>query len=157
MHPWDRFQRKSPGEQLSEPRAIELLLFQRDKELRPARVSPGSTAKPFTLKVRNARNTAQPRPNAPLLKRLVRHPFKMYGVQGKRTAVRSPVPWAELKRDRLQSVFRAAQADRGQLIFGNPVRAYDRIPAVPALPTVDQWLASAAPAPRRAPPAGGVG
>ena len=142
MHPWDRFHRKAPGEQLSKPRSLEVLLFERDKELRPPRVSPGSTAKPFVLKVRSARNTAQPRPNAPLLKRLVRHPFKMYGSQGRRTVVRSAVPWSELQRVRLVSAFRSAQADRGQIIFGNPVRGYDRLPRVPKLPTIADWLAS---------------
>ena len=142
MHPWDRFHRKSPGEQLTEPRALELQLFKRDKELRPPRVALGSTAKPFVLKVRSSRNTAQPRPNAPLLKRLVRHPFQMFGVQGKRTVMRPPVPWSDLQRSRLASVFKLAQADRGQIIFGNPVRGFDRRPRVRVRPTVEQWLES---------------
>jgi hypothetical protein len=152
MHPWDRFHRKSPGQQLTEPRVLELQLFKRDKELRPPRVSPGSTAKPFVLKLRTSRNTAQPRPNAPLLKRLVRHPFQMFGVQGKRIAMRTAVPWKELRRERLASAFKTAQVERSPLMFGNPVRGFDRHPRIVAIPTVQEWLDSCSP--RRAPKPG---
>jgi hypothetical protein len=119
-------------------------LFERDVEPAPSATRAGETVKLSETKVRPLKNLAKTSPNAPLLKRLVRYPFKLSGTQGKRSSWRTALQADERKREPRQSPAMIVRSERDPLIVGNPVRTLAHRPSREALPTVDAWLASGA-------------
>lgn len=142
MHPWERLQRRFPGEGLGEPSALGAVLLEREAEPTPSATRAGETVKLSENKVRPLKNLAKTSPNAPLLKRLVRYPFKLSGTQGKRSSWRTALQADERRREPRLSPTMIVRSERDPLIVGNPVRTLSHHPAREALPTVDAWLAS---------------
>jgi hypothetical protein len=153
MHPWDRLHRPSPGQRLSEPRDLEAQLWSRDREFRePHRVLSEGKALP-ERKVRNTRNTVEARPNAPLLKRIMRSPFALVPERQKRQTFRGVVPWADLHRERLVSFGTLLAEAHPRVEFNSPIAtlAADRRIQRDVRPGIQSWLASGHPA-RPVPP-----
>lgn len=141
MHPWDRLQRRVVGEQLWEPRALELALAARDRDAKPQRVACGEKAVLREATVRRNGHLARPAPNAPLLKRVARYPYALHTERPRKLELRSGVPWADLERDPLPSMRAWGVAEREGRSFANPVplvmalRRHDR-PRI----TAEEWL-----------------
>jgi hypothetical protein len=102
-------------------------------------VGENRTAPAFTVKM--IARVADVRPNAPLLKRLVRHPYRMEGVRGKRSVFRGQIPWADLHREAIHTIASWMGDLRVPAAIGNPVRGLDRrlIARERRLP-VESWL-----------------
>lgn len=147
MHPWDRLRRTIPGERQFEPRGLVVQLYGRDKELRTPRVVLGEKFALAQPKTRNNTHVAEPRPNAPLLKRIVRYPYAMDGVRGTRKPMRDAVPWKDLERAPLPNLGEWLAQDRQAPSFPNPVIAGQglRLIARKPLPTVAEWLSEPVP------------
>jgi hypothetical protein len=103
MHPYDRLQRAIVGESLAEVRPLVALLVGRDR-VRPAREpKSGAVVKLRETQVRAIRRTANPAPNAPLLKRMMRSRYSEPTGRGRREGYREAVPWELARRERLVS------------------------------------------------------
>lgn len=104
---------------------------------------------------RNAR-IVEPEPNAPLLIRIVRYPYKEETHRGRRRRLYDASrerPAAELR----EQPMRSAMVFKGEPIYGNPIRALDIHPApLPAPPPVDDWLAAVGVRPDLPPMPGGA-
>ena len=109
-----RLKRAFPGEHLDDESEGMTALWERDKPLdRPSPVPPRDEAELRTTKVRMVTRLAEAKPNAPLLIRLVRHPYALPTGRGKRVAYRGDEA-AEPANTRVDwhAEVRAALADR---------------------------------------------
>jgi hypothetical protein len=123
MHPWDRLHRPITGQRLAEPRALETGLWARDRELRQPMSSVGEKQFVPDRKTRNNTHVAEARPNAPLLKRIVRHPYPLDPQGRARQVFREAVPWGVLKRDPLQRVKQVLAESYIKAGLPNPIQA----------------------------------
>lgn len=146
MHPWDRLHRATLGERFNELRGLAKQLMERDVDAHQARtILAGVIDKPLVPEttIKRASHLANPRPNAPLLKRVVRHPYAMEGTRGQRYLLRDAVPWAELQRDDVPSIRVVLAEARGEagpkfpspILVGWAARSLDRPRA-----TSEGWL-----------------
>lgn len=142
MHPWERLQRRFPGEGLGDPSVLGVALFEREAEPTPSALRAGDIVKLPETKVRPVKLVVKTSPNAPLLKRLVRYPFKLSGTQGKRSAWRTVLQADERRRAPRMAPAMIVRAERDPLIVGNPLRTLERRPGRAPIPTVDAWLSS---------------
>jgi hypothetical protein len=142
MHPWDRLHRRVTGQDLWEPSGLATDLWARDRELRQPREVPGEKVKSVDFKVKKATKTVEPRPNAPLLKRVVRHPYALGTERGKRSTLREAVPWKMLDREALPSVTTLTRELLEGASLPNPIEVYgsaSRIETRPR-PSAEAWL-----------------
>lgn len=141
MDPRFRLHRRYPGQDLAAPRPGMVRLFAREREARPDRVLAGESVHVTERKTKAPHIKVRPEPNAPLLKRIVRYPYRLHTTQGRRTQVFEPVVVA---RDRAQATppsGRVAAEARGTLPMGNPLRtASTGYRRRGKLPTVEEWL-----------------
>jgi len=141
MDPRHRLHRRYPGQGLCEPRPIELHLWARDRTTQPERTAVGETVHLQEVRVRSVRRKANPRPNAPLLKRLVRYPYRLHTGRPHRRQLVEPFLSARLRVESSMPAARIAQEARGRMVMGNPLRAYPtRLYRRAGLPSVDDWL-----------------
>lgn len=116
-------------------------LASREPPERGTRKVAGETVRSGEHAARAARSLVDPSPNAPLLMRLVLHPFSISPTRGARAACRAPVPWAELKVVRLVGASVLARQDRRREPPGGPLKSMDdRRFERRAVPPVDAWL-----------------
>ena len=142
MDPRDRLKRKYPGEGLSDPRPEMARLGARDKPLREATVIRESSVRVREGKPRRNQHLGKPWPNAPLLKRLVRYPYRQHTASGRRLKVVEPIPWDACRLEGREPVSSALVGLREELKGGSPLRADPAPkPAMPTIPSVDDWLA----------------
>ena len=83
----------------------------------------GEIRGPVARKVRATSSRIQAGPNAPLLKRVIRRPYRLDTERGRRAVHREPVPWAELQRDATPSASSMVFAARARVAFDNPLRS----------------------------------
>ncbi len=142
MHPWDRLHRRVTGQDLGAPRELATTLWSRDREARPPRILAGETVKSVVTKVKAAQNTAKPLPNAPLLKRVVRHPFALETTRGKRSTVREAIPWDLLQREAMPKITELLRELQGGASLPNPILAYGSAARHEPRPRIsaDAWL-----------------
>lgn len=141
MDPRDRLRRRYPGEGLSELSPELSRLRDRDKPLREYKVARETEVKVREGKVRRISKTGQTSPNAPLLKRLVRYPYRQHTVSGRRVAVAEPIPWDALGVEQRPRLAEALADLQSASEWGNPLRLHPAPRAeVPRRPTVAEWL-----------------
>jgi len=93
--------------------------------------------------VRNNRRLVEPEPNAPLLIRIVKYPYRQETHRGRRRKVFEAGVQARSRLEQRELPMRAGRAFKGEPIVGNPIKALDIHPApLAAPPGVDEWLAS---------------
>jgi hypothetical protein len=141
MDPRDRLKRKYPGEGLADPRPEMARLGARDKPLRDAPAIRESKVRVREGKPRRIQNLGKPWPNAPLLKRLVRYPYRQHTASGRRTKIADPIPWDACRLETREPVSTALIELRAALKGGNPLRTEPAPRAgMPVIPSVDDWL-----------------
>jgi hypothetical protein len=87
------------------------------------------------------RKRVDPRPNAPLLKRLVRYPYRLYTGRPHRRRLVEPFTATHLRVEFPMPAARVAREARGRMVMGNPLRAHpSRVWRREGLPSVDDWL-----------------
>ncbi len=119
----DRLDRHVPGTRQTAIRALEEQLFERDRELRAPRKQIGEDFKPTSGETRPNRRTADPHPNAPLLKRLVLYPYVQECAPPKRDKTHDrSIPWDLVKRVATPSTWQQYLEAKPQPIIGNPLR-----------------------------------
>lgn len=126
MHPWDRLHRATLGERFTELRGLAKRLMERDVEPQLARTILADVIdKPLVPEttIKRASHLANPSPNAPLLKRVVRHPYALESTRGQRSLFRSAVPWSDLQRADVPSVRAVLAEARGGAgpLFPSPI------------------------------------
>jgi hypothetical protein len=137
-----RFDRRVPSELPVTGLAFGQRLASREPPERGTRKVAGETLRTGDHATRAARSLVDPSPNAPLLMRLVLHPFAISTTRGARAACRAPVPWGDLKVVRLVGASVLARDDRRREPPGGPLRSMDdRRFSRRAVPSVDAWLA----------------
>lgn len=144
MDPRHRLKRRFPGEDLGDPGPIGRRLLERDREPAPLRQVAGEVLHvPVWGPGRNNRKVADPRPNAPLLIRIVRYPYALKTERGRRhTAFEAGVQKREGLLDR-PYILREAREARGEPVQGNPIKAVPtKVPRLQAVPSVADWLES---------------
>lgn len=141
MHAWDRLHRKFPGQDIGALGVLGERLVTRDREPPPTRTCAGESFNAIVLTVRKNGKVANPKPNAPLLIRIVRYPFGLPTVRGRRTKTREAVPWADLQRARWVSAMVSLRSDRAPVAFPNPVKEYARSLERRLRPSAAAWLA----------------
>lgn len=143
--PLHRLTRPIPGEHvgefLSAPGSGMEQMWERDRPLeRPSPVPARDAAALREARVKMITRTAEVRPNAPLLIRLVRHPYALPPGRGKRVTYRESQAAAEPRADWHAEV-RAAIADRqrtaGSTVEPRPVPFTVRPSAWAVLPDLD--------------------
>lgn len=129
---------------MAEQRPTIARLFEREKEARPERVLAGERVRLRKMTTRTAWIRVRPEPNAPLLKRIVRYPYRLHTTFPRRHKVFEA---AMVKRERVgctRPAARVSQEARGVAVTGNPLRTaptgYRRRGP---LPTVTDWLGGA--------------
>lgn len=140
MHPHDRLRRTYPGERLEQDRPIAERVFTRDQPLREVRSILPEQREQRVRSTRRPKRLADPAPNAPLLKRVVKNPYA--------EEVRRPVRVdsgrsAREAREQLEGrapPMREGTEARGDRPVGGPLKHLDLRPGRAALPTVDDWL-----------------
>lgn len=141
MDPRDRLKRRYPGEGLAELRPGMARLGDRDKPLREVRVARETTVRTRKGTERRMQNLGKPWPNAPLLKRLVRYPYRQHTTDGRRQTIHEPVPWDAARLEERDPVSSALRGLREALRGGSPLRQEPTPrPAMPPVPTLDAWL-----------------
>ena len=94
------------------------------------------------VRERKNRNLAVTEPNAPLLIRIVRDPYRQEVSRGRRVTLFESGLAQRLKVVRPPPVAEVRQA-RGALFQGNPIKALAiHPPPLPPPPSVDEWLAT---------------
>lgn len=120
---------------------VPLRLLERDREPPAPRQVVGERVRVIEGGVRATFKKADPRPNAPLLKRLIRYPYRLYTGRPQRVVVFEPISRAPDRVESLQPAMRGAREALGTLVTGNPLRreptGYQRREG---LPSVDDWL-----------------
>ncbi len=141
MDPRYRLQRRHPGEGLARPHATSVRVLERDRPLRAPRATLGEDFEGRTGKVRLTWRTADPAPNAPLLKRLVRYPYRQEIQRGRRVTLLEGPNRPQKSVDSFASGVREARAWRVRVAFANPLRA-EQPPRVERRerPSVEEWL-----------------
>ena len=140
MDPRVRLDRRVPGQGLAEPPAIVARLWRREDEAKPERVLAGDKLVVRETTIRNNKNLANPRPNAPLLKRIVRYPYRQDNGRPRREQVYEPTVAREpIRSDSFEEL--VATELRYPIALGNPVRILGHAIERRVLPTVDEWLA----------------
>lgn len=142
MHPWERLQRRFPGEGLGDPSHLGEVLLRRDAPLPAEAPRAGQTVKVPDASTRAAQKLGKTAPNAPLLKRLVRYPYQMSGSKGKRAVWREGVPWSDLAREARLAPLVVVRRERDPVVMGSPLRGFERRPAREARLSVESWLGS---------------
>lgn len=145
MHPWDRLHRAAIGDHLNEPRGLEKALFAREKPAPESRTVASKVVASLSLrnsKTKKASHLANPKPNAPLLKRIIRHPYALEGTASRtRVRLREEVPWKDLIHDERPIMAEVLAEFRVEVTNGNPVA---EIMAMRDLnrprPSSDGWL-----------------
>ncbi len=144
MDPRVRLERKYPGEGRFLLSPIEERLLARDREGRAPRREPGQTLRGRVVKIRAVWRTADPTPNAPLLKRIVRYPYRLETTYGRRFRVFEAGMIAREHIHSLPPAARVARAARGEMVWGNPLRQEPPRLARRVIPSVAEWLAGVA-------------
>jgi hypothetical protein len=143
MDPRWRLQRKYPGEGLLDLSPAVTRVADRDRPLKAERATLGSKVTIPAATTRRNGVVVEPRPNAPLLKRLVRYPFALHGTQPRRHTLMEAVPWGAHGAQPREPVSASFDDLRGGPAVGNPLRAVPtRPPRLGARPTVAEWLDS---------------
>lgn len=142
MDPRFRLQRRFPGEDLGDPGFVGRRLLERDREPPPPRLLAGSTLKvAATGGTKKARKIADPRPNAPLLIRIVRYPYGLAATRGRRQAAFVAGLVAREGLLERPAILAEARAARGEVVVGNPIRKNPtRVERLAPIPTVAEWL-----------------
>lgn len=150
-----RLRRDYPGERLLTERALAGRLHGRDRELRIFEGLVAADTGKARGDTRRTRRTADPSPNAPLLIRIVRYPYRQETHRGRRrTVFQAGMPRRQHAEQR-EAPMRSAMVFRGDAVYGNPIKALDIHPSpLPPPPSVDSWLATAPDRPTRTPPPG---
>jgi hypothetical protein len=114
--PRDRLARRLPGDRLAREGRGVGRLFAREEHGAPPDPVPARDQKPLLqLSLRKSTRLAEPRPNAPLLIRIVRHPFRLDGARPSRAAyISHPDPEP---RVRAAEQIAGALADRERVRF----------------------------------------
>jgi len=89
--------------------------------------------------VRRPGRMASPAPNAPLLKRIVRYPYREHTASGRRTKVFEPIQMTRLDTS-IEHAVQIVRDLRDPIALGNPLRVIDRNRVPRAIPTVAEWL-----------------
>jgi len=88
----------------------------------------------------------EPEPNAPLLIRIVKYPYRQEVSYGRRRKMFDAGLQTRDRTEPREAPMRAGRAFRGQAIVGNPVKALDLHPTpLSAPPNVDEWLSAVGP------------
>lgn len=144
MDPRVRLDRRYPGQGLAEPPAIAARLWLRDREARAVRILPGDKLQVRgEVKLKRPGRMASPSPNAPLLKRIVRYPYREHVARGRRLQVFQPIERTRLDTT-IESAVKIVRDLRDPIALGNPLRVIDRSRVsrdACVVPSVDQWLA----------------
>jgi len=144
MDPRVRLDRRYPGQGLAKPPAIAARLWLRDREVRPVRILPGDKLQVRgEVKIKRPGRMASPAPNAPLLKRIVRYPYREHTARGRRLQVFEPIALVRLDTT-IESAVKIVRDLRDPIALGNPLRVIDRSRVSPdsrVIPSVEQWLA----------------
>lgn len=140
LDPRFRLKRSYPGERLHRESPLEGRLQERQVEEAPRVTVPDRTGS-HEQKVRVLRPQVRPEPNAPLLKRLARYPYRHDARGPVRQQTRSEIPWKELERMEREAPSMIYREARGELILGSPMKRIDHRPTTPARPSADAWLA----------------
>ena len=142
MDPRHRLKRRYPGQGIADPSPLFDRLIGRDKPLREERESPGSKIVYREVKSRHPWRMAEPSPNAPLLKRMVRYPYRQELTWARREQVFEPLSLVDWGLDDRPLAFREAQAERGSQTNGNPLKTHTfRVETRRSTPSVSEWLA----------------
>jgi len=142
MDPTRRLDRRIAGDWTPKVGGLVDRLRERHTEPKAERIIPGEKLG-RSFDTRNTRHIADPWPNAPLLKRVVRYPFALHVRAPQRQPGRDAVPWEALQRETTGSPMVAALAERGELIWGNPLKAVPtQVERLPRHQGVDAWLAT---------------
>lgn len=114
--PRDRLRRRLPGDSVDPEAHVDARLFAREEaEDRPDPVPARDKKELLTFTLRRTTHVADPRPNAPLLIRIVRHPYGLSPNRPQRTAwLERPEPFV---RVRVAEEIAAALAEREPLRF----------------------------------------
>lgn len=95
---------------------------------------------------RRPRFTAEPEPNAPLLIRIVRYPYRQETHRGRRRQVFEAGLQVREKLDAREAPMRSARDYRGDAITGNPIKALGIHPSPLAPPpSIEEWLGAVGP------------
>lgn len=143
VDPRYRLQRRYPGEGKGDPRFLARRIGDRVRDRHPDRTTVGDTIHLREAKVRESWRKAHASPNAPLLKRLVRYPFRLHTSWARRSTLFEPASATPLRVDFPEPAMRVAIAARGPVLPGNPLRGAStgyRPGQRGAVPTVDEWL-----------------
>jgi hypothetical protein len=93
------------------------------------------------VRVRSARKKVEAGPNAPLLKRLVRYPYRLDTGRPRRHRLIEPFSMGSRRLELSTPAGQAAREARGRVVLGNPLRAFpSRAWRREGLPSVDDWL-----------------
>lgn len=126
---------------MCEPRPVEMHLWARDRETHPERSTVGETVRLEEVRVRSVRRKADPRPNAPLLKRLVRYPYRLDTGRPRRETLVEPYSAVRPRVEPSLRAARVAQEARGRMGNGNPLRACPtKVRRREGLPSIEDWL-----------------
>jgi hypothetical protein len=101
VHPWDRLHRRGIGDTLGKSGSVEVRLLLRWRDPWMPRTVLGAVRAGFDFRARAVGKKADAGPNAPLLKRVVRWPFRLEVARGRREVLRGEIPWAALEREAL--------------------------------------------------------
>ena len=141
MDPRFRLHRKFPGEGLADLRPISARLAKRDKPLREPMPQRESAVVVRVGKTRRPSKMGKTSPNAPLLKRLVRYPYRQHTTDGRRRSCQEPIPWDLLGVEERKPVSDALVELRASLLGGSPLRNEPRPrPEVRSRASVAEWL-----------------
>ena len=141
MDPRDRLKRRYPGEGLSDLRPAMVRLGDRDKPLREPMAARESVIRVRKGEFRRNQNMGKPWPNAPLLKRLVRYPYRQHTTDGRRVRVMEPVPWDAGRIESREPASNCLVDLRAALRGGGPLKNEPTPrPHMPRIPSISDWL-----------------
>ena len=131
-----------PGDRFHKKRAVDIVYRERmEREIGFGQIEIPDPPVKRTGKLRETQNTTDPSPNAPLLKRVVQHPF----VLERGYFSKASIPRCRIE-PRKKIVF--PKFVQEQLKKTNKIRTIRPMelhlrPEVPKIPTIDGWLSSA--------------
>ena len=141
MHPHDRLKREGLGEQLGVLRPVVEQAWRRDKPVSAPRVVPGESMKLRTAKVKFRRVHVDAGPNAPLLKRVVKYPYRYDELARPRRTKFEIGLSSRMKREAFPRPIQILETYRGPRVVGNPLRNYSfRADPLQRPPSVQRWL-----------------
>ena len=130
MHAWDRQHRASVGDSLGESSALEKRLLLRFRDPWMPRSMLGAWQGPTALKTREVAVRVDVGPHSPLLKRVIRRPYRLETERGRRALHRDAVPWAEIHREDKPRASSMLFSARARVAFDNPLRGDENRPEV---------------------------